>query len=105
MSLVNPYEEELDLRKRWHRAQSLTNQFWKRWLREYLPTISTKPKWHNDAKTIGIGDLVLLHDVSSPRGKWPLARVVDVYPGRDGIVRIADVKTKNGTYRRPVHKV
>ena len=105
LSLVNPYEEELDLRKRWHRAQSLTNQFWKRWLREYLPTISTKPKWHNDAKTIGIGDLVLLHDVSSPRGKWPLARVVDVYPGRDGVVRVADVKTKNGTYRRPVHKL
>ena len=36
--------------------------------------------------------------------QWPLARVVKVHPGRDGLVRVVTVKTNNGIYTRPVNK-
>ena len=37
--------------------------------------------------------------------KWPLARVVQVHPGKDGKVRVVTVRTAKGVYRRPVIKV
>ena len=48
---------------------------------------------------------MLLEDEDSRRGKWPLARITNVKPGPDGAVRVAELKTKNGTYTRPVAKL
>ena len=36
---------------------------------------------------------------------WPLAKVTQTYPGKDGLVRVVDVKTSKGIYKRPVTKV
>ena len=36
-------------------------------------------------------------------GSWTSGRVVAVHPGSDGLVRVANVETSSGTYRRPVH--
>jgi hypothetical protein len=44
-------------------------------------------------------------DGDGPRNNWPLGRIIQTYPGKDGQVRVADVKTKTGTYRRPVIKL
>ena len=52
-----------------------------------------------------IGDIVVVADNTLRRGSWPLGKVTGVYPGRDGIVRVADVKTSSGLYRRPVAKL
>ena len=48
--------------------------------------------------------MVLLTEEVMP-SKWPLARVIKVYPGNDGIVRVADIRTLRGSYHRPVHKL
>ena len=56
-------------------------------------------------QNLQIGSLVLISDSNSARGNWPLARVVAVHPGNDGVVRVVDVKTKDGVYRRPVAKL
>jgi len=40
-----------------------------------------------------------------PRGCWPKGRVTKTYPGTDGLVRVADVLTQWGTFRRPVSKL
>ena len=37
--------------------------------------------------------------------QWPLARITAVYPGADGRVQVADVKTEKGNYKRPVTKL
>ena len=31
----------------------------------------------------------------APRPHWPLGQIVEVYPGKDGIVRSVEVKTPN----------
>ena len=36
---------------------------------------------------------------------WPLGRIVEVFSGKDGLVRVVNAKTKNGIYKRPVHKL
>ncbi|XP_062707261.1 uncharacterized protein LOC134287949 [Aedes albopictus] len=36
---------------------------------------------------------------------WNLGRVERVHPGTDNLVRVVDVRTKTGTFRRPIHKL
>ena len=33
-------------RRKWKQVQFLADLFWKRWLREYLPTLQVRGKWH-----------------------------------------------------------
>ena len=46
----------------------------------------------------------MVADHNTPRGSWPLARVTKTYPGPDGLVRVVEVKTARGVYKRPVTK-
>ena len=93
-------------RKKWRHVQALTDHFWRRWQREYLPSLMERKKWHREERDLRAGDVVLIVDDASPRGFWPLARVTDVFPSTDGRVRSVEVRTAGGrTYRRPVTKV
>ena len=78
---------------------------WNRWLKEYLPSLITRKKWHQTTRYLQIGDLVLVVDHSTPTGSWPLGRVIKIFPGADGVVRSAEVQTKFGTVKRPVAKI
>ena len=97
--------EQLSLRRRWRHAQLLAEHFWKRWHKEYLPTLMKRSKWSGESRRIQVGDVVLVADNNAPRGRWPLARVAKVSPGSDGRVRTVELKTKSGTYVRPVVKL
>ena len=76
------YNDNVTPRKRWKHAQSITQQFWDQWRREYLPTLTTRNKWTQPSKNVQVGDLVLVHDTQSIiRGKWLLGRINQVFPG------------------------
>jgi len=92
-------------RRRWRQVQYLAKQFWQRWRREYLQTLQLRHKWHLVEPNLAIDDIVLLYDEHVPRGKWPLGRVVHVYPDDEGRVRQAEIRTITGTYCRPVTKL
>ena len=79
--------------------------FWTRWTKEYLPSLTKRPCWRKDIPNVTVGELVLVVDDDLKRGKWPLARVTNVMPGVDGVVRVAEVKTKSGVYTRPITKL
>ena len=95
----------ISLLKRWYLCQNIVRHFWKRWSSEYLSTLNKYNKWHYPARNLVVGDIVLLKEDSIVQTKWPLARVLEVYPGNDGIVRVARVKTEQGIYKRPVTKL
>ena len=86
-------KDDLSCRRAWRQTQYLANLFWLRWTREYIPTLLERKKWNMRRRNLEVGDLVLLADKSFPRGKWPLGRVVEVMPSRDGLVRTVRVKT------------
>ena len=52
-----------------------------------------------------VGDLVLIADERVHRGQWPLGRVLEVHPGRDGFVRSVKVATKSSVLTRPISKL
>ena len=99
-------DKEISSRKLWKQVQILTEHFWKRWVKEYLPTLTQRSKWKSEIpRNIEYGDLVLVIDDGIPRGYWKLARVVQIHPGNDGRVRVAEIKTATGTLIRPVAKL
>ena len=51
------------------------------------------------------GDLVLLKVDSIGRSRWPVGRILETLPGNDGRVRVARIKTAEGTYTRPTAKM
>ena len=98
-------DRDLCGRKAWKHAQVMTEHFWRRWIREYLPSLTERQKWKREVRNIAVDDVVLVADENSPRGRWHVGRVVKTLPGTDGRVRTAEVKTKTGSYVRPVAKL
>ena len=65
--------------------------------------MTKRPKWRKENINLQPGELVLLRDDDfTKRNKWPLARITKVLPGRDNVVRVVQIKTKDGEYTRPV---
>ena len=95
---------DLYSRKRWRQVQYLADLFWRRWIREYLPTLQQRRKWNEPTRNIRAGDIVLIVE-DLPRNQWTMGRVVETYPGDDNLVRTAKVKTKSSTLVRPIHKL
>ncbi|XP_058457587.1 uncharacterized protein LOC131434654 [Malaya genurostris] len=94
------------LKRNWKASQIYANAFWKRWVKEYLPTIRRRSKWHQHVKPIQIGDVVVIADPELPRNCWPIGRVVAVNKSdKDGQVRSAVVKTNERYYERPATKI
>jgi hypothetical protein len=98
-------DEELYSRKHWEAMQVMSTHFWRRWLQEYLPTITDRRKWLFDKKNLAVDDVVLVVTPNSPRGHWPIGRVTRVVLSPDGVVRSVFVKTSAGEYHRPVAKL
>ena len=98
-------DNDLCSRKRWRQVQVLSDHFWRRFRREYLPCLTKRVKWTTEQRNAEIGDLVLLVDANVPRGQWRMARIANVIPGDDGIVRVAEIKTSTGNLLRPVSKL
>ncbi|XP_065095799.1 uncharacterized protein LOC135717600 [Ochlerotatus camptorhynchus] len=101
-----PYDEcPLMLQRSWKASQALANQFWKRWVTEYLPTITRRTKWFYPVRPIAVGEVVVVTDPSLPRNCWPKGRIVSVKTSKDGQVRSAVVQTAVGLFERPVVKL
>ena len=91
----------------------LVDQFWKVWKADYVRNLPTckgtfKPGMVRpgaiNARVLKSGSLVLLQE-NSPRLQWPVGVVEEVFPGKDGVVRTVQVRTKSGVFVRPVDKL
>ncbi len=94
----------VSLLRRWHLCQNLVRQFWQRWSQEYLANVRKYAKWHKPTKNLSVGDVVL-HESGMVQTKWPLGKVMKIFSGDDGLVRVVDVKTQTGVFRWPVNKI
>ena len=94
-------QSDLEYRGKWKNVQSATNMFCHRWIREYLPILVDQKKWTTECRNLEIEDLVIIPVEDTPRSHKPLARIVNVYSGKDNIVRPVKERTPNGEFVRP----
>lgn len=97
-------KEDMYSRKRWKQVQYLSDVFWLRWTKEYLPTLQTRIKWTHPRRSFKVGNIVIVVE-NSPRSQWPMARITETYAGPDGYVRSVKVKMRSSFLIRPIHKL
>ncbi len=106
---VGAFTKDNHFRQKWKWVQSLADQFWYRWRREYLPTLQARRKWQTAQPDVQQGDLVLMRDVQAARNEWPMALVSEVFKSSDGKVRKIQIRvSKDGsckTYLRPITEI
>lgn len=104
-SVNTPDDKLFTLKKQWRIARSLRDRLWKRWIIEYLPTLTRRVKWCERTTPIKAGDVVFICDPNVPRSQWRRGMVTCVYTGSDGVARRADVRTASGELQRAVSKL
>ena len=100
-----PIEEDRLCKRQLARVKSLLDSFWRRWIREYLPCLTRRCKWHSKSDPPKIGDLAIIVEDSNYRNTWPLGKISNIYASSDGQIRTVDVTTTKGIFRRPLTKV
>ncbi|XP_047999839.1 uncharacterized protein LOC125241692 isoform X2 [Leguminivora glycinivorella] len=90
---------------RYEMLEKMRQHFWQRWSKQYISELQTRTKWQTQGQDIVLNALVLVKEDNLPPLKWRLGRVVALFTGNDGVSRVADVKTANGTIRRAFTKL
>ena len=91
------FTEHDHYKRRWKQAQYLTNIFWTRWIKEYLPNLQIRQKWMQRKENISLETSYFSWTKITD---WPLARVVEVFPSEDGLVRSVNLKRSSTVVTR-----
>ena len=86
-------------------VQNRVAEYWTCWMKYFAPSLLPRNKWFRKRENVKIGDLVLELNPHRKRLQWEMALIVDTYPGEDGLVRKVRIRTQNGEYDRPIHKL
>lgn len=101
-SYENIPENKLNI---WQNIQKRVQGFWKSWHKDYLCTLNQRSKWSKEGPRFVVDDIVLLKEENLPPSRWIMGRIIDVFPGKDGIIRVVKVKTTQSELIRPVVKL
>ncbi|GFR01725.1 bel12-ag transposon polyprotein [Trichonephila clavata] len=94
--------DKTNINKRYRSVQRLRQILKERFRIEYLGFLrSSIPKRLDQIK---VGD-VLIGREDKRRLYWPLEKVIELFPGRDGRTRLVKLKTGKGTLLRPVQRL
>lgn len=97
--------ESTSLQKRHTYRIKLREDLRKRFRLEYLGLLRQNTKKIRNNKNISIGDIVLVENRNLKRIFWPFGKIIEVFPGKDGIIRLVKVKTQRGEILRPVQRL
>ena len=53
--------------------QEIVSNFWKKWTRDYFPSLIIQQKWHTAQRNVSVDDVVLVRDNNALRGSGNLA--------------------------------
>uniref|UniRef100_A0A182PWX4 DUF5641 domain-containing protein n=1 Tax=Anopheles epiroticus TaxID=199890 RepID=A0A182PWX4_9DIPT len=68
----------------------------------YLKQLTVMHRVSRQPKQLAVGDLVIIKDEQLPAVQWPLARVIEIHPGPDGLARVATLRTSTTTVKRAI---
>lgn len=86
-------------------VQHISQTFWQQWSKEYLNQVQQRHKWQLPQPNMQKGQVVLIKDDNLPPSQWMLGRIIQTFPGSDHLIRAAEIKCKNNTITRPIHKL
>ena len=86
------YSSSCSILSRISTVKELVDAFWEAWTQLYAPTLIKQSKWSQEERPLQIGDIVLVADSNVLRGEYRLARVVQVHPSKDGLIRRVTVE-------------
>ncbi|UYV62047.1 hypothetical protein LAZ67_1007617 [Cordylochernes scorpioides] len=92
------------LHTRYRELGQLKRELKQRFLKEYLGALVQKSE-NIDRRQLKVGDVVLIGQENLKRMFWPKGRIVNLIPGKDGMVRVAHVKTSTGTLIRALQRL
>ena len=70
------HDKSTPLTRQWKFAQQLADHVWKRLQKEYYPTLLPRKKWTAKTMDLKPGTPVWILKEFTPRGLWPLGRVI-----------------------------
>lgn len=100
--VTNVSENRISL---WQKTTKFVQLIWKKWYHDYLTTLHQRSKWCFDKQNIKVGDMVVIKEDNMAVCNWPIGRIVSVFPGKDGRIRVASIKTIRGVFKRPISKI
>ena len=79
-------------------------EWWDRWIKQVLPTLFSYKKWKKKFENIKVGELVMLRYPGQFKDDYCIARVTDVHPSEDNLVRQVTLsyRKKNSRERHDV---
>jgi len=83
--------------------KNLLEEFKMRFRKEYLGMLVQRGKGR--VTDLKVGDVVLVGSDNLKRLDWPMAKIVEIIQGKDGVVRVVKLKTANGYLTRPVQRI
>ena len=90
---------------RYQKVAFLKQQFWELWQRDYLHLLQQRSKWLKSVTNVQLGQLVGVHEDHLPPQQWLLGRITNTSVGADGHIRVVEIYTKKGKFKRPIHKI
>ena len=97
-------EQRVNPRDHMRSTEKRVQEFWNCWMKYFAANLLPRNKWYRQRENLQEGDLVLETE-PTPRRTWKLGLVLLTYPGADGLVRKAKIKTAKSVYDRPIHKL
>ena len=92
--------------REWKASQHMAQDFWKDWLKIYLPMLTPHKKWFVPKKNFAIGNLVLLRESNLVDNQCSKARITKVFPNRDGKVRCVElVRPDKAVYLKDIRNL
>ena len=58
--------------------------------------LNLRKSWTQKNSNFCVEDLVIISSHNVPRSYWPIRCIIEVHPGRDGVVHSVKLKTSNG---------
>ncbi|GFS55180.1 integrase catalytic domain-containing protein [Nephila pilipes] len=94
--------KSISLQKRFLYRAKLREDLRKRFRLEYLGHLRQNTKTIRRSHGVIVGEVVLVENKNLKRLCWPLGKITETFPGKDGIVRLAKVRTARCEILRPI---
>lgn len=91
--------------QRYDRVLQIQQQMWKLLKKEHLAEQQKRSKNLKRNFNIQLGMKAMIHVENTPSLYWPVGKIVKLYPGEDNLIRVVDVETPDGVYKRAISKI